>query len=98
MKILAILAAIAVSASAAHADPVIVQTPKAPVSERDAKAYVTQLEKAVKRVCYHASAPILGSNHYVYLDCSKETRAQVAKDDPTGLYVANRTAIILAAN
>lgn len=98
MKTIAILAAVAVCASAAHADPVIVQTPRAPVSEIDAKAYVTQLEKAVKRVCYDASAPVLGSNHYLYLDCIKQTRAQVAKDDPTGLYAANRTAIVLAAN
>jgi len=97
MKFLAILSAIAVGASAAHADPVIVQAPKAPVSEQDAEAYVAKLENAVKRVCYNASAPMLGSNHYRYLDCIKQTRVQVAKDDPTGLYAANRTPIVLAA-
>jgi hypothetical protein len=98
MKFLAILAAIAVTASAAHADPVIVQTPRAPVSEQDAKTYVSELNQAVKKVCHKAAAPVIGSNHYLYLDCIKATRAQVAKDDPTGLFAANKAPVVLAAN
>jgi uncharacterized lipoprotein YajG len=98
MKLLTILAAIALTASVAHADPVIVAAPKAPVSEQDAKAYVAQLEVAVKKVCYQAAAPMIGSNHYMYLDCIKATRSQVAKDDPTGLYASRTTPLVLAAN
>jgi uncharacterized lipoprotein YajG len=51
MKFLAILASTAMLAGVAHADPVIVQAPKAPVTEAAAQAYVAKLEKAVKEVC-----------------------------------------------
>lgn len=51
MKFIAIFATVAVLASAAHADPVLVPTPKAPFSADQADAYVVSLEKAIKRVC-----------------------------------------------
>lgn len=91
MKVLAILAAIALTASVAHADPVIVMSPKAPVSDQDAKAYIVALDKAVKKVCAKAAAPIIGSNFYSYLACIKDTRAEVAKNDLTGIYAARDT-------
>lgn len=86
MKRIAIFAAITLSAAAAHADPVLVEAPKAPVSSEQAEAYVAKLDKAVKEVCYAASAPVYGMNYYAYLSCLKQTRADVAKQDPTGLY------------
>lgn len=86
MKRIAIFAAIALSAAAAHADPVLVEAPKAPVSAEQADAYVARLDLAVKEVCYAASAPVYGTNYYAYLNCLKKTRADVAKKDPTGLY------------
>jgi hypothetical protein len=98
MKLLAILAAIAITASAAHADPVIVNAPKAPVSEQEAQDYVVRLDKAVKEVCYQAAAPMIGLSHYIYLECIKATRAQVAKDDPTGIYASKSAPMVLAAN
>ncbi|MEY4785819.1 MAG: hypothetical protein RIR41_3754 [Pseudomonadota bacterium] len=98
MKILAIIAAIAISTSAAYADPVTVMAPKAPVSEQDAQDYVVRLDKAVKEVCYQAAAPMIGLNHYIYLECIKATRAKVAKDDPTGIYASKSAPLVLAAN
>jgi hypothetical protein len=92
------LAAIVVGASAAHADPVVVKAPKAPVSEYDAQLYVSKLDKAVKDLCYKAAAPMIGLNHYIYLECIKATRARVAKDDPTGLYASKAAPLVLAAN
>ena len=49
MKFIAIFATVAVLASAAHADPVLVPTPKAPFSADQADAYVVSLEEAIKR-------------------------------------------------
>lgn len=87
MKRLAILTAIALSATAvAHAGPVTVETPKAPISVETADAYVAELEQAVKAVCYEASTAVIGVGLYRYLACVNETRADVAKQDPTGLY------------
>jgi hypothetical protein len=100
MKTIAVFTAIAfATAAAAHADPVIVDTPKAPVSTEAARDYVSRLESAVKEVCFDVAAPVIGVNHYMYLACIKATRAQVAKDDPTGLYAARDTAegLVLAA-
>lgn len=91
MKRIAILAAIALVAGAAHADPVLVEAPRAPISAEQAEAYVTRLELAVKEVCYAASAPVYGTNYYSYLACLKETRADVAKKDPTGLYAGGES-------
>ena len=93
MKRIVILTAIVLStATAAYAGPVAVETPKPPVSLEAAEAYVTKLERAVKQVCYRASSPVIGVNYYGYLACIKETRARVAKQDPTGLY-ANRDSV-----
>ena len=99
MKLIVILAALMLTASVAHADPVIVDAPKAPVSADAAKQYVAKLENAVKTVCYDAVAPVIGLGHYAYLDCIKATRARVAKEDPTGLYAAQfgADAVVLAA-
>ena len=87
MKRIAILTVIALSATAvAYAGPVTVETPKTPISLETADAYVAKLEQAVKEVCYKASTPVIGVGFYGYLACVKETRADVAKQDPTGLY------------
>lgn len=86
MKRIAIFAAIALSAAAAHADPITVATPKAGASSEEVATYVAKLEKAVKEVCYEAAAPVVGLGFYSYLACLKETRAEVGKNDPTGLY------------
>lgn len=99
MKRIAFFAAAALSAGMAHADPVLVEAPKAPVSAEQADAYVAKLDKAVKDVCYAASAPVYGTNYYAYLSCLKETRADVAKKDPTGLYagIESPSALVVAA-
>ncbi len=86
MKHIAILTAIALSATAAHADPVTVQTPRAPITAEAAQAYVAKLERAVKEVCADEFAPLVGFAYLSYQACVKETRASVAKKDPTGLY------------
>lgn len=99
MKRMMILAAALSAASVAHADPVSVATPKTPVSAEDAAAYVASLDKAVKRVCRKAAGPVVGLGYYTYLACIRETRAEVAKDDPTGLYAASdsRSGLVVAA-
>lgn len=98
MKILSVIAVIAISTSAAYADPVTVVAPKAPVSEQEAQDYVARLDMAVKDVCYQAAAPMIGLNHYIYLECIKATRAKVAQDDPTGIYASKSAPLVLAAN
>lgn len=98
MKRIMIFAAVATLASAAHADPVMVPAPKAPYSADQADAYVVSLEKAVKQVCREAAAPVVGLGYYSYLACIKETRAEVQKQDPTGLYAGeSRTDLLVAA-
>ncbi len=86
MKRIAIFAVAAVFAAAAHADPVTVMAPKAGASSEEVAVYVAKLEKAVKEVCYEAASPVVGLGFYGYLACLKETRAEVGKQDPTGLY------------
>lgn len=81
-----VIAAISLTAAVAHADPVRVATPKGPVTVASASAYVNELDAAVQRVCRRAASPIIGTNYYLYMDCLKRTRADVAKKDPTGLY------------
>ena len=99
MKRTAIFAAIVLSAAVAHADPVTVEAPKAPVSAAQADAYVAKLDRAVKEVCYEAATPVVGLNYYIYLGCLKKTRADVAKKDPTGLYAGleSKGAMVVAA-
>ena len=60
MKHIMIFAAVLSMASVAHADPVSVATPKAPVSAEDAATYVASLDKAVKQVCRESAGPIVG--------------------------------------
>ena len=91
MKCIMIFAAAAMFASAAHADPVSVSAPKAPVSAEDAATYVANLDKAVKQVCREATGPVIGVAYYGYLACIKDTRAEVAKQDPTGLYAGGES-------
>lgn len=88
MKRIMIFAALAVSAGAAYADPVTVMTPKADATVAEKTAYVAKLESAVKEVCYEAAAPVVGVGFYSYLNCIKKTRAEVGKQDPTGLYAS----------
>ena len=99
MKRIAILTAIALSASAAHADPVSVETPKSPVTAEAAQVYVAKLESAVKEVCHDEYAPLVGFAYLSYQACVKRTRANVAKADPTGLYAERSSAgaMVLAA-
>lgn len=93
MKRFAISLVIAASAiGAAHADPVMVQTPKAPLTVEAAEAYVAKLDAAVKQVCRRVASPIIGTNYNVYISCVKATRADVGRRDPTGLYVGRDSA------
>jgi hypothetical protein len=86
MKVIVISAALALLAGAAHADPVTVKTPKPDASAAEVATYVADLEKAVRHVCRKAAAPVVGLAYYTYLACLKETRLDVSKLDPTGLY------------
>jgi hypothetical protein len=88
MKRLAISVLVALSAGAAHADPVTVLTPRAGASVEEKTAYIVKLDKAVKEVCYRAATPVVGVNYYAYLACLKRTRAAVGETEPTGLYAA----------
>ncbi len=99
MKRMMIFAASLFAASVAHADPVTVSTPKLPVSVEEAAIYVASLEKAVKQVCRKETGPVVGIAYYTHLACLKDTRAQVAKQDPTGLYAGreSQTALVVAA-
>ncbi|MEZ6028253.1 MAG: hypothetical protein R3C46_00735 [Hyphomonadaceae bacterium] len=97
-RIMIFAAAAAMAASVAHANPVTVTAPQAPVSAEEAQAYVASLEKAVKQVCRKAANPVVGLGYYKYLACLKGTRAEVAKQDPTGLYAADsRSDLVVAA-
>ena len=100
MKRYAILAvAAALSAGAAVADPVTVMAPKDPSSKEQATAYIAELNSAVNKVCRDAVAPVIGPAYYSYLSCVKATRAEVEKNDPTGLYASrpSKGATVLAA-
>lgn len=82
----------------AHAD-VTVMTPKPPVTQDEADAYVAKLDAAVRRVCLQEFSPVIGVNYYLYGKCLKSTAADVAKKDPTGLFAARQPAesTVLAA-
>lgn len=99
MKRIIISAAIAMSAGAAYAEPVTVMTPKAGASLAEQQAYVAALDDAVEKVCKKEHAPIYGVAFYSYKACVKDTRLDVAKQDPTGLYAASESkgALVLAA-
>ena len=92
--------ATAVCIGAAQAQPpVSVPTPKAPITQAEAEAYVIQLDKAVKKVCARATSPMIGLAFYSYLACLKQTRDEVEKKDPTGLFALreSRRATVVAA-
>ena len=99
MKRIIISAAIVLSAGAAHADPVTVMTPRAEASLAEQQAYVAALDDAVEKVCRKEHAPVYGVAFYSYRACLKDTRLDVAKKDPTGLYAgsASTGALVLAA-
>ena len=99
MKRFAIFAVAIALTGAAHADPITVLTPTDPASKEQAEAYVAELDRAVKKVCADAAAPLIGFNYYTYTACLKATRADVAKADPTGLYakVESNPPAVLAA-
>lgn len=88
MKRFVISAVLALSAGAAHADPVTVLAPAPGASTAEKAAYVVKLDKAVKEVCYEAASPVVGVNYYAYLACLKQTREEVGKTEPTGLYAS----------
>ena len=99
MKRFAIFAFSAAVAGAAHADPITVLTPKDPASREQAEAYVAELDRAVRKVCADTYAPIYGPSFYTFLACLKETRLEVEKKDPTGLYAgreSNAPAVLAA--
>jgi hypothetical protein len=92
MKRIVIFAGIALSAAAAHAEPITVMTPKAGATAEESAKYIADLDRAVKIVCQKAAAPVIGVNYYTYLACLKDTRADVGKKDPTGLYASRESA------
>lgn len=91
MKRIVILTAVAMSAGVAYADPITVMTPKAGASVEEKAAYVVKLDAAVKEVCEDLAAPLVGLNYFAYQTCLKQTRVDVAKQDPTGLYAARES-------
>lgn len=97
MKRIAIFAALALSAGVAHADPISVATPKADASQAEVSAYVGKLDSAVKRVCSSAFSPVIGINYFSYKACMTATRAEVQKQDPTGLYAKRESAPVQVA-
>jgi hypothetical protein len=68
-----------------------VLTPKDPASKEQAQAYVAELDRAVKKVCADASAPLYGPNVHSYQACLKATRQDVETKDPTGLYASRES-------
>jgi hypothetical protein len=93
-----ILAAAVILPAAAFADTTV-STPKNLTSKEEVAAYVSKLDLAVKHECYRATAPAVGVGYYAYQACLKETRAHVAKSEPTGLYAKSDavTGIAVAA-
>lgn len=98
MKCIAIFAMLALSAGVAHADPITVAAPKAGATAEEASIYVDKLDTAVKRVCTSAYSPVIGINYFGYIACVKATRADVAKQDPTGLYAKTESAPVQVAS
>ena len=76
---------------AAFADTTV-STPKNLTSKEEVAAYVGKLEAAVKRECSRATGPVIGVAYYAYMACIAETRAAVAKSEPTGLYAKRDSA------
>jgi len=90
--------AAAVLAASAFADTTIMM-PKTPASPAEAAAYVQKLDLAVQRECQRATGPLIGVAVYTYQACLAATRADVAKQDATGLYAKSESlsGIALAA-
>jgi len=88
-------------AGAAFADTTTVSIPANVQTPEGAVAYTTALDRAVARVCRNAFSPLIGINYYSYRTCLAKTRAETARQEPTGLYAARfskpRTSLALAA-
>lgn len=96
--IISALVASVLAPAAAFADTPV-SLPKAPTTAAEAASYVQKLDLAVKSECQRATGPLVGIGYYTYLACLKDTRAFVAKQDPTGLYAKSEsvTGIAVAA-
>ena len=73
---------------AAFADTATVSLPSNLHAPEGAAAYTAALDKAVNRVCRNEYSPLIGTNYYSYRACLAETRADVARQEPTGLYAS----------
>jgi hypothetical protein len=73
-------------AGAAFADTTTVSIPANVQTREGATAYTSALDKAVARVCRNEFSPIIGINYYNYRTCLAKTRAEIARQEPTGLY------------
>lgn len=91
--------AVAVLAPASAFADTPVRTPKATASPAEVAAYIQKLDLAVKSECQRATGPLVGVGYYSYLACLKDTRADLAKREPTGLYARSEsvTGIAVAA-
>jgi len=85
----------ALAPASAFADTTIYM-PKPPTSAAEAAAYVQKLDLAVKRECQRSSGPLIGVAVYAYQACLKATRADVAKQDSTGLYARSESLVGIA--
>jgi hypothetical protein len=100
MKYAILPIAAALLAGSAFAEEAVVKVPADITDPAVAAAYTAELLGAIKKVCYRESAPVIGSSYYIYLACVKDTRAEVAKREPTGLLaerLGRDSAVTLAA-
>jgi hypothetical protein len=84
------LIASALAPASAFADTTVFM-PKTPASPAEAAAYVQKLDLAVKRECKRSTGPLVGIAVYTYQACLKATRADVTKQDSTGLYARSES-------
>jgi hypothetical protein len=73
---------------AAFADSVTVSVPANVNTQEGAAAYTSALDRAVSKVCRNAFSPVIGTNYFAYKACLVQTRLDVAKLEPTGLYAS----------
>ncbi len=87
-RIFLAIAASASLAGAAFADQVTVQIPADVKTQAGARTYTDALNKAVVKVCRKEVGPVVGLAWYSFQTCLKDTKADVAKKDPTGIYAS----------
>lgn len=81
-----IIAAFSTTAvAAANAEKVTVSIPSNVAEPAAAAAYTDNLMRATATVCSRETSPVAGTNYYRFRACLKQTRADVAAKDPTGL-------------